>query len=316
MATKVFVDGQEGTTGLQIHDRLKARKDLTILEIDPDKRKDLDERKRLIHEADIVFLCLPDDAARESVQLAEGSQARIIDASTAFRTSDDWTYGFPELHKDHRKKIKESRRISNPGCHATGFVAAVHPLVRGGIIAADYEICSYSLTGYSGGGKKLIASHEQADPMKKKRLSSPRPYALGLRHKHIPEMAKRAGLTADPVFSPVVGDFYKGMAVSALLPVSALAKKMTAFQMREFFAEYYAGEPFIRVMPFEDETVLDENFLDIQACNGTNFLDIFVFGHETQIMVTSRLDNLGKGASGAAVQNMNIMIGADERTGL
>jgi len=311
----VFVDGQEGTTGLEINDRLAKRSDIEILRIDPERRKDPEARRALLNEADIAFLCLPDTASRESVSLAGSGKTRIIDASTAYRTDPGWTYGLPELSQKQREAIRDSSRVSVPGCHATGFNLALYPLVQEGIVPRDYPVTCHSVTGYSGGGKKLIEQYEAAGDQKKN-LESPQFYALGLSHKHLPEMQKVSGLLNPPVFTPIVGNFYRGMAVAVPLVKQGLAKKMTAGEVRDFMASYYDGERFVRVMPFESENYLDKGFLNATACNSTNRVEICVFGHDEQILIVSRFDNLGKGASGAAVQNMNIMLGADEGAGL
>lgn len=311
---KVFVDGQEGTTGLKIHERLASRPDVQILQIDPEKRKDANARQELLNASDVSFLCLPDAAAIESATLVTNPATRLLDASTAHRVDPLWTYGFPELSPAQRNAIRHSKRVAVPGCHATGFAALVHPLVTQGVIAPDYAVTCHSITGYSGGGKKLIASYE--NPSRKDSYKSPRQYALGLKHKHLPEMQKIAGLGEAPVFDPICGDFYQGMAVSVPLHTRLMKKPMPAKALRELLAAYYAGQQFVQVMPFESETLLDEGFFDPTACNGTNRMDLFVFGHETQILLVARLDNLGKGASGAAVQCMNIMMGLDEATGL
>lgn len=313
MAFKVFVDGQEGTTGLQIFDRLSRRDDIEVLPIDPDKRKDVETRRRLINAADVVFLCLPDAASRESASLVENPDTCVIDASTAFRTAPDWVYGLAELGPEQRELIRQSKRIANPGCHATGFVLAVHPLIKEGIMAPDYPVSCFSITGYSGGGKKMIQTYETTDDA---RLQSPRHYALGLTHKHLPEMRIRSGLSADPIFSPVVADFYKGMAVTVFLHPAQLAKPLSPEALCALYADYYGGERFVRVKPFGNEADLHNGFMDAQGCNDTNRADLFVFGSDKRMLVIVRLDNLGKGASGAAVQNMNIHLGVDEASGL
>lgn len=313
--TKIFVDGQEGTTGLKIHERLSKRSDIELLTIDPEKRKDLAERKALINAADIVYLCLPDDAARESVSLAENNRTKFIDASTAHRTHPEWAYGLPELSTEHRQRIQTAGKVSVPGCYATGFAAILYPLVQLGIVPKDYPVACHAVSGYSGGGKKLIAKY-QAVPHNEERLRCPRPYALGLQHKHIPEMQCRSELAHPPIFSPFVGDYYQGMAVSVPLFPRLLSRPLTAKELHSVLADYYTNEHFIQVAPFDSAPMLDEGFLDPMGCNDTNRLEIFVFGHNDQILVTSRLDNLGKGASGAAVQCMNIMLGIDERIGL
>ena len=304
MKPKVYIDGQEGTTGLQIYDRLGGREDIELLLIDPDKRKDLTERKKLINAADLVFLCLPDAAAIEAVSLIENGSTRVIDASTAHRTAAGWDYGFPELSPEHRANIVKSKRVANPGCHASGFISSVYPLVRLGVIPADVPICAYSLTGYSGGGKKLIAEYE--DPDRDPRHQSHRIYGTNLKHKHLPEMQKVCGLKVPPVFSPILGDFYKGMATTILLP------GVDAATVREKLAGWYEGQTFISVAPLGG----DEPVIYADTLAGTNRLRLLVCGHEEQTTVTALFDNLGKGASGAAVQNMNLMLGFDETTGL
>jgi N-acetyl-gamma-glutamyl-phosphate reductase len=314
MKAKVFVDGQEGTTGLEIHHYLNTRTDIELLEIEKDRRKDPEARRKLLNAADLAFLCLPDAASRESISLVSNEKTRIIDASTAFRTDPAWTYGIPELNKGQRDAIRTSRRVTVPGCHATGYVLAVHPLVAEGIMPKNYPASCFSLTGYSGGGKKMIEQYQ--DQGRDEKMKIPRPYALKLEHKHLPEMHRWSGLASPPLFTPVVADYYRGMAVSVPLFPSLLAKKMTARDVREVLASWYAGEKFVRVLPFDPEATLDQGALKVAECNGTNRLDLFVFGGSERILVTARLDNLGKGASGAAIQNMNIMLGADEATGL
>ncbi|MBP2639052.1 MAG: argC [Firmicutes bacterium] len=314
MKYKVFVDGQEGTTGLKIHDYLVNRPEIELMKIDQEKRKDTAERSRFLNEADLVFLCLPDAASREAVSLIHNDTTRVIDASTAFRTDPTWTYGLPELNKGQRAAIRGSRRVAVPGCHATGFVAALYPLVNSGIVPSDYPTSCFSLTGYSGGGKSLINKYENNQTTSS--LNSPRPYALHLHHKHLPEMQRIPGLENPPVFTPIVANYYKGMAVSVPLVTRLLTKKLSAEKIRDFFCEYYQGEAFIRVMPYDAEAKLDGGFLPVEDCNDTNRIDLYVFGHDDQILIVSRLDNLGKGASGAAIQNMNIMLGTDEAAGL
>lgn len=311
MKWKVFVDGQAGTTGLKIHEHLAKRSDLEILQIPAEKRKDVEVRRQYLNEADLVFLCLPDQAAIEAAALVTNPKTRIIDASTAHRTI--WTYGLPELSQKQRAEIREAQRVANPGCHATGFVAAAYPLVHGGILAPTAPLTSYSLTGYSGGGKSLIEKFETWDDAKAR---APKPYALKLTHKHLPEMQKIVGLTQPPVFTPIVADYYEGMAVFLPIPSALLQKKYTAADVQKYLADYYAQEKFVQVMPLGAEADFENGQMDVEGCNGTNRLELFVFGHEEQVLVVSRLDNLGKGASGAAIQNMNIMLGVDEATGL
>jgi len=310
---KIFVDGQEGTTGLKIHDYLSKISDIEVLHIEPEKRKDAAARRALLNEADVVFLCLPDAASKEAVSMVSNPNTKVIDASTAFRTHPEWTYGLPELHKKQRNQIQHSSRVAVPGCHATGYILAIQPLVAEGIIAKDYPASCYSLTGYSGGGKKLIAEYENSG---KEQLSAPRPYALHLNHKHLPEMKFYSGLDAAPIFTPIVGNYYQGDAVTVPLSPRMFTKKATAKDIQELLASHYADERFIRVMPYDSAANLEEGFFNLMQCNHTNRLDLFVFGHEEGISLVSRFDNLGKGASGAAIQNMNLMLGFDEGTGL
>jgi N-acetyl-gamma-glutamyl-phosphate reductase len=311
MTYKVFVDGQEGTTGLQINEYLARRSDVEVLQIDPGKRKDLAERKRLIDASDVTFLCLPDDAAREAVTLADNPQTCIIDASTAHRVDPAWTYGLPELAPDQRARIRASKRIANPGCHATAFVLALRPLVADGLLHADAQVAASSITGYSGGGKKLIASYQGAQ-----RVDAPRPYALGLAHKHLPEMRVYSGLSIAPIFQPIVGPFYKGLSVTVYLHPQLFSRQASAEDVRKILADYYTGEAFIRVAPIDLAANTSDGFFDVEASNGTNRVDLFVFGHEERMLLIARLDNLGKGASGAAVQSMNVHLGVGESLGL
>ena len=315
MKYKVFVDGREGTTGLKIDERLAKREDIELLKIDSDKRKDTEARRSLLNEADIVFLCLPDEASRESVSLITNSKTRVLDASTAFRTSSDWAYGLPELSKNHRSLIENSKRVSVPGCHATGFNLLLYPLVQEGIVPKDYPIACHSITGYSGGGKKLIEQYE-GENADRKPVESPRFYALGLNHKHLPEMQKTTGLQFPPLFNPIVGAFHQGMVVAVPLQKRQLAKGMSARETHEFLTNYYEGQHFVKVIAYGAEPYLDNGFLNATACNNTNRAELFVFGTDEQVLLLARFDNLGKGASGAAVQNMNIMLGINEATGL
>jgi N-acetyl-gamma-glutamyl-phosphate reductase len=314
MKTKVFVDGQEGTTGLLIHERLARRADVELIVIDPALRKDAVTRAACLNAADVVFLCLPDAAAQESAALVTNPRTCIIDASTAHRIDPSWVYGVPELGAEYRAAIRASKRIANPGCHATAFALAMRPLVQRGLVPAAMVVSAFSITGYSGGGKKMIADYEQMPP--REALKSPRPYALGLMHKHLPEMRVHTGLTHAPIFSPIVASFYKGLAVTVPLPLRHLPASPSPAALHHALTETYAGEKFIRVLPFDDERVLDEGFLDVQACNDTNRCDLAVFGHADQAVLVARLDNLGKGASGAAIQCMNVHLGVDETTGL
>lgn len=313
MAFKVFVDGQEGTTGLRLLDYLSGRPDVELLRIDEDKRKDPAERARFLNAADVAFLCLPDVASREAVSLVDNPNTCIIDASTAFRTSNDWSYGLPELVRGQRDKIRASKRIAVPGCHASAFVLAVRPLVDAGVMQRDYPVTAFSLTGYSGGGKKMIAEFEAGGNPK---LESPRAYALGLEHKHLPEMRVQTGLAQAPIFSPIVGKFYKGLAVTVPVFPDRLARKVSPEQIVDIYRAHYDGEQFVRVMPAASDDNLDNGFFDVQANNDTNRVDLFVFGSAERIVLMARLDNLGKGAAGAAVQCMNVHVGADEATGL
>lgn len=315
MTYKVFVDGQEGTTGLQINEYLAKRADVTLLKIDSDKRKDLAERKRLINESDVTFLCLPDDAAMESVALVDNPNTCIIDASTAHRVNPAWTFGLPELAKDQRAKIRASKRIANPGCHASAFILALKPLVAAGLLPVDTQIAANSITGYSGGGKKMIADYEAASASPTQ-LKAPRPYALGLAHKHLPEMCAYTGLTAAPIFQPIVGPFYKGLAVTAYLHPKQFTRPASPAEVQKILADYYADEAFIRVAPLDLDGNTDGGFFNVEACNDTNRVDLFVFGNDERMLLIARLDNLGKGASGAAVQAMNVHLGVEESLGL
>lgn len=304
MRPKIYIDGKEGTTGLQIYERLGMRDDLELLLIDADKRKDPEERRRFLNAADIVFLCLPDAAAREAVSLIENPHTRVIDASTAHRTAAGWAYGFAELSPAHRTAIKQAARVANPGCHATGFISAVYPLVSSGLLSKDTPLTCFSLTGYSGGGKKMIASYEAEK--KSADLYAPRIYGLNLQHKHLPEMQTICGFTQPPVFCPVVDDYYKGMATTISLP------SVNAQSVWEVLVAHYAGQPLVSVAPQHTES----SMLSANTFAGQDGLTLYVNGHETQTIVTALFDNLGKGASGAAVQNMNLMLGLEETTGL
>ena len=310
MNPKVYIDGREGTTGLQIYDRLAAREDVELLLIDEAKRKDPAERAKLMDAADVVFLCLPDAAAIEAVALAENPDTRIIDCSTAHRTNPAWAYGFPELSAAHRAAIRTARRVANPGCHATGFISGVYPLTAAGLLPEDAPLTCFSLTGYSGGGKKMIAEYE--GPEKGPGLFSPRIYGLSLRHKHLPEMQKVCGLTHPPVFCPVVDDYYKGMATTVALPGALLRKGAGAQAVWEALSEHYQGESLVQVAPFG----WSEPMIAANTLAGKDGLTLIVCGHEEQTIVTALFDNLGKGASGAAVQNMNLMLGFAETQGL
>lgn len=308
----VYVDGQEGTTGLKIHSMLAGRADLEVLSIDPDKRKDPAERAKLLNEADVSFLCLPDAAAREAAALVTNPRARLIDASTAHRTDPKWAYGLPELEPGHREVISRSKRVSNPGCHATAFILLARPLMDAGLLPPGLTLSATTITGYSGGGKRMIEAYESGNP----ELDAPRPYALGLTHKHLPEMKLHSHLNATPIFMPIVGPFFQGLTVSIPLDLSVLGSGMSGESLHDCLAERYERETFIRTMPLQDPETLAHGFFDTQRCNGTNRADLFVFANKTQAILMACLDNLGKGASGAAVQNMNLMLGCEERAGL
>ena len=305
----VYIDGKDGTTGLQIYDRLSARDDIDLLLIDEEKRKDPAARKACINQADIVFLCLPDAAAREAVAMVENPATRVIDASTAHRTAPGWVYGFPELKAGQRQAIAKAKWVANPGCHATGFISVVYPLVAAGVLPAHADLTCFSLTGYSGGGKKMIAQYEAAD--RGIELSSPCPYGLGQGHKHLPEMQAVCGLAKPPVFVPVVDDYYKGMATTVMLHMSQLNGVSSLQQVQEIYQAHYAGQKLVQVAPDTDTAKLYAN-----AKAGSNGLSIVAAGNDGQFTVTALFDNLGKGASGAAVQNMNLMLGLEETTGL
>ena len=302
--TKVFIDGSAGTTGLRIYERLSERKDLELLILPDELRKNNDARRQMLSLADIAFLCLPDKAAIEAVSLIENDHVAVIDTSTAHRTNDAWAYGFAELSPAHREAIRNSKRIANPGCHASGFIAGCYPLVAHGVVPEDFPLTAYSLTGYSGGGKALIAEYEDAD--RDVRHESHRIYGTTLQHKHLPEMQKLCGLKYQPVFSPILGDFYAGMATSILLP------GFDAQKVWECLSDHYAGEKIVTVAPFGG----DEALVYASTYAGLDTMRIQVSGHGEQAMVTTMFDNLGKGASGAAIQNMNILLGVDETTGL
>ena len=310
MKPVIFIDGREGTTGLQIYDRLTPRQDIELLLIDEEKRKDPAERKKCLNAADLVFLCLPDDAAREAVAMIENPNTKVIDASTAHRTAEGWAYGFPELSPKHREAIIHSKRVANPGCHASGFISSVYPLVQLGLIPPDHPLCAYSLTGYSGGGKKLIAEYQ--DPNRDPRHESARIYGTTLHHKHLPEMVHVCGLDAPPVFHPILGDYIQGMATTVMLRNDTLPGGPTAYNIYNVLDAYYEGQTFVSVAPFGG----DESVIYSDTLVGTNQLRLIVCGHEDQTTITALFDNLGKGASGAAVQNMNLMLGFDEDAGL
>ncbi len=310
---KVFIDGQEGTTGLNIARRLIGRKDIHLIPIEDAFRKDTQERRRKMQEADVAILCLPDEAAREAVQLAQGLPLRILDASTAHRTHSCWAYGFPELSKEHREAIQKGNRVSVPGCHASGFTALVYPLVKAGVLPNDYPLVCHSVTGYSGGGKKMIAEYEAPD--RSQALLSPRQYALSQTHKHLPEMQKVCGLTDAPIFDPIVADFYGGMAVTVPLHARLLNEGITRRVLHELYSAHYQGEKLIRVLPLEAGEEMG-GFLAANTLKGKDDMEIMILGNDERLLAIARFDNLGKGASGAAVQCLNIMTGAGEFSGL
>lgn len=303
---KVFIDGSAGTTGLKIVERLSGRKDINLIKLADELRKDVNARKDAINSADVVFLCLPDDAAREAVSLIENDKVKVIDASTAHRTNDDWAYGFSEL-EGRREKIEKTTRLANPGCHASGFIALIDPLVKNGLISKDLSLSCFSITGYTGGGKKMIAEYESGDMPKL--YNAPRQYGLSQTHKHLPEMSKICGLNNYPLFSPIVASFPRGMEVT--VPIFAKDVKGGINAVKEIYASQYSGK-IVHFNPSADEG----GFLSASAFSGRDDMEISVFGNDDRILLVSRFDNLGKGASGAAIQNMNIMLGVEETTGL
>ena len=301
---KVFIDGSAGTTGLRIREMLGKREDISLIALPEQLRKDVAARRDAINGADAVFLCLPDDAAREAVGLVENKNTVVIDASTAHRTSPGWAYGFPELSAGHRAAIVNGKRIANPGCYASGFLALVYPLVAAGVLPKDYPLVCHAVSGYSGAGKKGIAEYEAKD--RPANYDTPRLYALTLAHKHLPEMQAVCGLTRTPVFNPYVCDYYCGMTVNVPLFVDMLAQKVSVADVKELLRAHYAGAHFVTVGE-EPSGYVSANLL-----NGTNRMELLVNGNERQILLTARFDNLGKGASGAAIQNMNLALGLDE----
>ena len=305
--TKIFIDGSAGTTGLRIYERLESRKDIELIRLSEELRKDINARKSAINSADIAFLCLPDSAAVEAVSLAENDNTVIIDTSTAHRTNPEWAYGFPELSRDMEQKIADSKRIAVPGCHASGFISLVFPLIKAGILDKDALLTCFSVTGYSGGGKKMIAEYESTDrdPL----LSAPRQYGIAQSHKHLPEMTAVCGLDNAPLFSPIVADFYSGMEVSVPLFKSQI--NGTVDDIKKVYKEKYNGP----VVKYKEE--FDEGgFVSANSLTGKDSMEISVSGNEDRILLISRYDNLGKGASGAAVECMNIVMGVDKTTGL
>ncbi|MBR3735607.1 MAG: N-acetyl-gamma-glutamyl-phosphate reductase [Lachnospiraceae bacterium] len=310
---KVFIDGSEGTTGLRIFERFQVRDDIELLKIDSDKRKDPDEIKKFINASDITFLCLPDAAAREAVALCDNPDTVILDTSTAHRTEAGWAYGFPELSAEHRQAIAKGKRIAVPGCYASGFIGLAYPLVKGGILPKDYPVSIFAVSGYSGGGKKLIAAYEEEG--REAKFDSARMYAWTQSHKHLKEMKAITGIDREPLFSPMTTNYHSGMIVQLPLFTDLLSKKMGPEEIREYLADYYKDEKFIKVMPFGAD-VEAGGALFSDACAGWDGMEIFVTGNADRVIVASRFDNLGKGASGAAIQCMNIVLGCDEAKGL
>ena len=306
---KVFIDGAAGTTGLRIHERLNSREDLTVITLPEDKRKDPQAICEALNAADIAFLCLPDAAAREAVAMVENPETVILDTSTAHRTLPDWAYGFPELSSEHRAAISRGKRIAVPGCHASGYIALVRPLVDALLLRKDVVPACFSLTGYSGGGKKMIAQYE--DDNRSPLFSAPRQYGLTQGHKHLPEMVKESGVSAPPVFCPVVGDFYSGMEVTVTVRREDLTPDASLEAIRAVYAEKYTG-PIVQSVEGADE----EGFLSASALSGVDRMEISAFGTDERILLVARYDNLGKGASGAAIQCMNLSLGVEETTGL
>lgn len=310
---KVFIDGKEGTTGLRIYERFQNRKDIELLTISDELRKNPIEKAKMINASDITFLCLPDAAAIESVALVTNPNTKIIDTSTAHRTDEAWAYGFPELGKNFQEKIKNSKRVAVPGCYASGFVSIVYPLVNMGIIDKDYPVCANAISGYSGAGKKGIASYQ--DPTRAIEFDAPRLYAMAQQHKHLKEMQAIPNLTKKPLFSPYVCDFYAGMLVSVPVEADLLKTKITPKELHDKLENYYKDNLFVRVMPYYDNGT-ENGFLSANHLAGKDYLEIYVSGNEERINITACLDNLGKGASGAAIECMNIMLGVDVTTGL
>lgn len=305
---QVFIDGSAGTTGLRIREMLEKRQDVSLITLPESLRKDVSARKDALNSADVAFLCLPDDAAREAAALVENKDTVVIDASTAHRTHPEWAYGFPELSAQHRARIRSGKRIANPGCYASGFIALVYPLIRAGVVAPDYPFVCHAVSGYSGAGKKGIAEYEAAD--RPAGYDTPRLYALSLMHKHLPEMKEVCGLARTPVFNPYVCDYYCGMTVSVPLFVDLMKMPLGAEQLEELYRAHYAGQRFVWVGKEPS------GYVSANTLNGTNGLEILVNGNTERILLTARLDNLGKGASGAAIQNMNLALGLDEGVSL
>ncbi len=310
---KVFIDGSEGTTGLRIFERFVGRDDIELLKIPSEQRKNPDEIKKYINASDITFLCLPDAAAQEAVAMVENENVIIIDTSTAHRTKEGWAYGYPELSDNHRNAIKTGKRIAVPGCYATGFITIIYPLVAGGILSKNYPVSAFAISGYSGAGKKTIAIYEAQE--RDKELDAPREYALTQNHKHLKEMQKITGLDKIPLFSPIICDYYSGMLLTTPFYTDMLIGNPAPEKVHAFFQDYYAGEKFVKVMPFGKEAEYN-GFLAGNACSGWDGIEIYITGNEERLLVSTRFDNLGKGASGAAIQCMNILLGCEEDKGL
>ncbi|WP_319506702.1 N-acetyl-gamma-glutamyl-phosphate reductase [uncultured Methanolobus sp.] len=310
---KIYVDGQHGTTGLLVNERLAKHPQVEILEIPYEERHNRELRSKLLNEADLVFLCLPDEAVEDTVSLITNPNTKIIDASTANRINEAWAYGLPELSAAHRERITGASKVSNPGCHATASIVALYPLVEEGLISRDTMVPLFSITGYTGGGKQMIQTYETTE---ERAYKAPRQYALGLTHKHVPEIMVHSDLNVKPILMPVVSNFPRGLAATLPLSVKDLGSSVTKNNLYELYQRYYKDSIFIRVHKADEADDLVDNAFDVQGSNDTNYLDLYIYGNEDQIQVISRLDNLGKGASGAAIQNMNIMLGMDETTGL
>lgn len=313
---RVFIDGQAGTTGLLIQERLAERSDLDLVEIDPAERKDPRAKQAIIETADVVILCLPDDAAKETVSANANGSVRFIDASTAHRINPQWAYGLPEMLPGQRASIASARFVSNPGCYPTGFLTATIPLIEAGLLKPESLISISAISGYSGGGRQLIEKYETRASKEPDALWYARPYSLGQKHKHVPEMAKYSGLSHAPLFMPMVGHFHQGMLVSIPLFSEQFNNKVTPESISACLAARYESEPCINVLDPNHEEALQDGFLDPQGANATNRIDLMVYGNDARIVVIARLDNLGKGASGAAVQNLNLMLQLPELEGL